>query len=145
MRSDALTANPTYWPQPEVSGETKPFWDACGRGEFLLQRCDGCGKFQYPYRGFCCHCWAGRPKDVASTGRGTVWSYSVVRRNRSRGHGTEPYIVAVVELEEGVRVVSNLMDCPIDEVAIGQPVEVYFQPLDNLSLPLFRPVPAVSD
>nr|WP_269476393.1 OB-fold domain-containing protein [Phytohabitans suffuscus] len=61
------------------------------------------------------------------------------------GHGTEPYIVVVVELEEGVRVVSNLMDCPLDEVAIGQPVEVYFQPLGDLSLPLFRPVPAVSD
>ncbi|BCB92076.1 hypothetical protein Psuf_093890 [Phytohabitans suffuscus] len=79
-----LTADPTYWPQPEVSGETRPFWEACGRGEFLLQRCDGCGKFQYPYRGFCCHCWAGQPRDVPSTGRGTVWSYSVVRRNRSR-------------------------------------------------------------
>lgn len=128
-------------PLPVESGETKPFWDACREGRFLIQRCKTCGKYQYHYRGFCSHCWTGEIKDVTASGRGSVWSYTVVYRNRTPGFREEvPYVVALVELEEGVKVLSNIVNCAPEKVKIGLPVRLTFvRANETWNIAMFEP------
>jgi uncharacterized OB-fold protein len=133
------------WTRPTVpveSGETKPYWDAARRGELLIQRCRDCQKYQYHYRAFCSHCWFGAIEDVVASGRGTVWSFTVIHRNRTPGFLEDvPYVVALVELEEGIKVLSNIVDVDPAKVAIGDPVEVTFATTEDgaWSIPLFTP------
>jgi uncharacterized protein len=129
---------------PTRSPETAPFWDACNRNEFLIQQCEQCGKFQYHYRAICAHCWADAPADVVASGRGVVWTYSVVRVNRSEPFAAKvPYAVVLVELDEGVRVFGNMVDTPLDQVEIGLPVEVAFEVAeDGQHIPVFRAAPS---
>lgn len=128
-------------PLPIESGETKPFWDACRKGKFLIQRCRSCGKYQYHYRGFCSHCWTGQIEDVAASGRGTVWSHTVIYRNRTPGFAEEvPYVVVLVELEEGVKVISNVVNCDPESVRIGMPVKLTFvTATEEWRIPMFEP------
>ena len=128
-------------PLPVASGETKPFWDACKQGKFLIQRCRSCENYQYHYRGFCSHCWFGEIEDVESKGLGTVWSYTVINRNRSPGFIDDvPYVVAMVEIEEGLKVISNVINCDPWKVRIGMPVKLTFvQATDDWSIPMFEP------
>jgi uncharacterized OB-fold protein len=128
-------------PLPVESGETKPFWDACRRGTFLIQRCRTCERYQYHYRGFCCHCWTGEIEDIPVSGRGTVWSYTVIHRNRTPGFAERvPYVVALVELQEGVKVLSNVIDCDPESVRIGMPVRLTFvKATEQWHIPMFTP------
>ena len=128
-------------PLPVESGETKPFWEACREGRFLIQRCRTCGKYQYHYKGFCSHCWTGEIEDVAASGRGKVWSYTVVHRTRMPGFQEEvPYVVALVELDEGVKVVSNIINCAPERVNIGLSVQLTFVRADaTWTIPMFEP------
>lgn len=127
---------------PTVTGETKPFWDACKEGRLLLQRCRACGEHQSYYRGFCAHCWSRDVEDVVSSGRGTVWSYTVTHQNRTPGYKEElPYVVALVELEGGVKVFTNIVGCDAERVHIGMAVKLTFAQAENgTSIPLFEPV-----
>lgn len=127
-------------PLPQQTVETEPYWDAAAEGTLLLQRCDDCTKFQYPYRGFCCHCWSDNVKDFPSSGEGVVWTQSAVYFNRSVGASGEPYSVGVVELEGGVRVISNIINVDPTEVHIGMPVSVTFARAANgQAIPVFEP------
>lgn len=128
-------------PLPTESGETKPFWEACRRGQYLLQECRACGRAQAYYRGFCAHCWSRDVADVVSEGRGTVWTYTVTHRNRTPGFKEEvPYVVALIELERGVRVFGNVVHCDPASVRIGLPVRVIFADTGAGAVPLFEPV-----
>jgi uncharacterized protein len=129
---------------PSRSPETAPFWDACNRNVFLVQRCRSCEKTQYHYRAICAHCWSSDLEDLEATGRGTVWTYSVVRRNRSPVFAEKvPYVVALIELEEGVGVFGNIVECDPDDVAIGQDVSLAFTVAeDGQHIPVFRLVEA---
>ncbi len=128
-------------PLPVVSGETEPFWNACREGTFLIQQCEDCEKFQYHYRGFCCHCWSDRVRDHAIDGTGTVWTYTVVERNRMEGFSERvPYVVALIEVPEGIKILSNVVNCDVDSVAIGMPVRLTFaDATDGLRIPMFEP------
>lgn len=128
-------------PLPVESGETKPFWDACREGRFLIQRCRTCENYQYHYKGFCSHCWTGEIEDVAASGRGRVWSYTVVHRTRMPGFQDEvPYVVALVELDEGVKVLSNIINCAPERVNIGLSVQLTFVRADaTWNIPMFEP------
>lgn len=127
-------------PLPQQTAETKPYWDAAASGTLLLQRCEDCTKFQYPYRGFCCHCWHGKISDYASSGDGVVWTHSTVYFNRSAGSTGEPYCVAVVEVEGGIRVVSNIVGIDPESVHIGMPVTVDFaNASEGRAIPVFVP------
>src|SRR5256885_5682481 len=100
-------ANTLTWvgQMPVASPETAPFWEACNRDKFLIQRCDDCGKTQYHYRALCCHCWSSNVRDVVAAGTGTVWTFSVVEKNRSPVIAfPPPYVVGLIELDEGPRV-----------------------------------------
>ena len=126
---------------PVANFDTQPFWDGCARGELLLQRCSGCRAYRHPPSPICPHCLSDGHDWVEASGRGTVYTFVVVRETRARGWDKMvPYVVAVVELEEGPRFLTNLTDVAPEAVRIGMPVEVTFAELDGTTkLPLFRP------
>ena len=125
---------------PTISPDTEFFWNGLRENKLLVQRCAGCAVLRHPPRPMCSQCrsldWAA----VESTGRGAVYSYVVPHQPRFPFF-EYPYIVALVELEEGVRLVSNLTGVQPAEVTVGMPVEIYFQTFDNdLVLHQFRPL-----
>ena len=129
-------------PLPTIVGETLSYWEACRRDELLIQWCNCCNQYQFYPRGICANCWSGDIRWVKASGRGTVWTYTVTYQNRSPGFSEEvPYVLALVELEEGVKMFTNIVECEPRDVRIGMPVEVIFvKATDQVSIPYFRPV-----
>jgi uncharacterized OB-fold protein len=128
-------------PVPVISGETRPFWEACQRGQYLVQKCEDCGRAQAYYRGSCAFCWSPNVRDVVASGRGTVWTYTVTYENRTPGFREDaPYILAVIELEEGVQVLGNIVECAIDRVGIGLAVRATFVDAGGTPVPMFAPL-----
>jgi uncharacterized protein len=124
---------------PATSPETAPFWESANQGIFLLQHCTDCGKTQYHYRAHCSFCWSDKIEDFPSSGKGEVWTYSVVHRNNTAGYSEKvPYIVGLVELEGGVKVLSNIIGAPA-EVTFGTNVELTFAKTEaGQAIPLFK-------
>ena len=129
-------------PLPDITPESRPFWDWCKRHQLLLQRCRACGAFQHYPRGVCASCWSSDLEWKPGSGRGTVHTFTVTRRTQARGFRDElPYVLAWVELEEGVQVMTNLVGCEPARVAIGMPVQVTFEDVNaDVSIPRFKPV-----
>ena len=129
-------------PLPTVSGETRPFWDACRRGELLVQRCHSCDEYQFYPRGICANCWTTDIGWVKASGKGVVWTFTVTYQNRTPGFADDvPYVLALVELDEGVRMFTNIVRCKPGDVEIGMPVQVTFvQANDQISVPFFEPL-----
>jgi uncharacterized OB-fold protein len=128
---------------PIPTPETKPFWQGTREGILRLQRCDACDHVYFPPRPFCPKC-AGRAVTwFAASGRGSLYSYVI---NHRPAPGFEaPYSIAVVQLDEGPRMLTNIVDCPQtpEALALDMPVEVVFRALsDEIMLPLFRPLVA---
>jgi hypothetical protein len=117
-----------------------PFWDAARRHQLVVQRCAGCGAYRFPPRELCSQCLSRDAEWVPASGRGTVFSFVVMHQAYHPGFADElPYAVVVVELEEGARLTSNVVDCPVGEVRVGLPVEVVFEDASpEISLPKFR-------
>jgi uncharacterized protein len=111
---------------PPVTTETEPFWAAAAEGRLVLPRCTSCGHHVWYPRGHCTACH-GDVEWVEATGRGRIYTYTTVRRGMGPWREVAPYVLAVVELEEGPRVMSNVVGCDPDEVQIGQEVEVVFE------------------
>lgn len=128
-------------PLPTIVGETRPFWESCRRGDLVIQRCDRCSEYQFYPRGICAHCWSADIKWVKASGKGTVWTFTVTYQNRTHGFAQDvPYVLALVELEEGVKMFSNIIECDPRDVKIGMPVEVTFvRATDRISVPYFKP------
>lgn len=129
-------------PLPSITAESRPFWDACRQHRLLIQRCVDCGTFQHYPRGVCARCWGDRLEWRESRGRGTVYTFTVTERTQTRGFKEDvPYIVAYVELDEGVQVLTNLVGCAPGDVRIGMPVAVTFEDVNaEVSVPRFAPV-----
>ena len=126
-------------PLPRPTSLSRPHWDGCKAGELRVQRCRECGGFVFIPQPLCTHCQSEALDWVASTGRGTVYSYTVVHRP-PRPAFAVPYVVAIVELEEGWHMLTNLVDCRPEDVRVGMPVEVSFRALsEQITLPYFRP------
>jgi len=127
--------------QPVVEDESQPYWDAADQGRLLVKRCGACGAVHHYPRPFCPSCWSEDVEWVEASGRGTVYAHSTVYVNDLPPFGPEvPYVAAVVELEEGPRMMTRLVDCTAEEVAIGDPVTVAFQQFDGeRRMPVFRP------
>ncbi|MCC6223525.1 MAG: Zn-ribbon domain-containing OB-fold protein [Thermoleophilia bacterium] len=116
---------------------TEPFWAAAAEGKLLIQRCRSCGAHQWYPRGHCRRCLAAAPEWVESPGRGRVHTFTIVCRSNAPGFEV-PYVFAIVELEEGVRLSANLVGIPHEQVACGLPVRVTYQRLtDRIALPQF--------
>lgn len=128
-------------PQPVVNPWARPFWDAAKEGRLAIQRCGDCGKPVFYPRRACPHCFSENLGWMDASGRGTVYSYTVVRNNAPSAFiGDVPYVVAVIRLAEGVQLLSNIVGCDPDEVRCDMPVEVVFERLnDEFTLPKFRP------
>jgi uncharacterized OB-fold protein len=134
-------ATPAYdKPLPELEGFSADFFGFCAAGELRFQRCDGCSAWRHVPRELCAECGSWDWSWQASSGRGTVFSWTVVGRALHPAFaGSEPYAPVIVELEEGVRLLSNVVDCPPEELEIGMPVEVVFDAVTpEVTLPRFR-------
>jgi uncharacterized OB-fold protein len=124
---------------PAIGPDTEFFWNGLRENKLLIQRCGGCGQLRHPPRPMCPKCRSLGWEAIESTGRGTVYSYILPHEPRFPFFDY-PYVVALVELEEGVRLVSNLTDIDPSDVTVGMPVEVYYRTFDeDLVLHQFRP------
>jgi len=121
---------------------TSPFWDACRRRELRLQRCADCGRFRQPPSPGCAHCGSPRSEWPLLSGAGTVFSYTIVHHAAVPSLAADiPYNVVVVELDgaPGARLISNLLDVPAEEVAVGMRVALAWDEVrEDLVLPRFR-------
>jgi len=116
------------------------FWEGVNRHELVFQKCKQCGTLLHPPRPMCPKCRSAEMEWAPSKGKGTVYSWVTYRESPDPGFKA-PYSVVLVELEEGVRLVSNLVDVSPDDISIGMPVEVVFEDIaDDLTLPKFRKV-----
>ena len=131
-------------PLPAVDTLSEPFWDAAKQHRLALQRCTECGYFNHPPRRACDACQSPRLDFEPVSGRGRIYSFTVMHQPNIAGFEEEiPYLNILVELEEQERLfmVSNLPLADRDKVAIGEPVEVFFEDVDvEISLPQFRVV-----
>jgi enoyl-CoA hydratase len=136
-----IALNPNHKPLPTPSELTRPFWDGARRGELLVQHCRGCGHFQHPPRPQCEACWSAELEWHRCSGKGTVYSCTVAHRPTTAGFASEvPYAVAIVELDEGPRLTSNVVGCAPGEVHIGQRVDAFFDRVSpEITLVKFHP------
>ena len=140
---ETTSDKPLPAPAPIVDSESRPFWEAMARGKLLLPRCDACQTVIWYPRAFCPACGSDNVAWVEASGRGTIYSFTINRTGRAdvadyRGVG--PFVLAYVELDEGPRILTNIVDCDAEAVAVGQPVEVVFHDTGQGSaLPRFRP------
>lgn len=126
--------------RPAIGLDTRFFWDGVDQGELRIQRCAGCGALRHPPGPMCPRCHATERDHVVASGRGEVHSYVVHHHPPVPGR-TPPYVVAVVDLEEGVRIVGNVIGCPPEDVRVGMPVRLVFERMDDeLTLPQWTPV-----
>ncbi|HJQ82585.1 MAG TPA: Zn-ribbon domain-containing OB-fold protein [Candidatus Binatia bacterium] len=128
-------------PLPAITEDGAPFWEGCRQGELRAQRCAACGHLRWPPSVLCPRCLAVGGEWVRLSGRATVWSFIVVHRPQHPAFFADaPYNVAIVELEEGLRLHTNVVECTHDDLRIGMAVEVVFQKIDDeVTLPKFRP------
>ena len=133
--------DPAVKPVPEVTPALAPFFAAARERRLLVQRCGGCGVLRFPPRELCSGCLATEATWVEVSGRGEVYSFNVMHQVYHPGFAADvPYAVVVIELAEGVRLVSNLVGCPVGDVTIGMPVVATFDEVsDTVALPKFRP------
>ena len=129
-------------PVPDI--ETEPYWAAAREHKLLIKRCRACDKpFFYP-RPFCPSCWSDEVEWEQASGRATLYTWSVVRQNDLPPWPDRvPYVAAVVDLEEGPRMLTNVEGCAPEELQVGMPLVVDFRDeTDEITLPIFRPAPA---
>ena len=122
-------------PPPAVNAENKAFFDAAANGKLVLKYCTGCKEFHHYPRAICPHCFSDRTEWREAKGTGTIYTWSVLRRGVPA-----PYCIAYVTLEEGVSMLTNIVDCDLDAVKIGMKVKVVFKPTDGgPPVPMFTP------
>jgi uncharacterized OB-fold protein len=134
-----MTAMRFDLPQPDL--ETQPFWDAARDGKLLIKHCNACGEYHFYPRPFCPKCWSDHVEWFEASGRATLYTWSVVHRNDLPPFGERvPYVAAVVDLAEGPRMMTNVVDCEFDALEIGMALDAVFHPTsDEVTIVQFRP------
>ena len=127
-------------PVPEVDATLAPFFAAANEARLVVQRCTACGTLRFPPRELCSACLSTKASWAEVSGRGAVFSFNVMHQIYHPAFAAEvPYAVVVVQLAEGPKLISNVVDCPIDEIRIGMRVEVVFEKVSpDVTLPKFR-------
>src|SRR5690606_8098899 len=122
---------------------TQPFWNACRERRLLLRHCRSCGAITFYPRAFCPNCWSDDVEWVDASGRATLYTWSVVHRNDLPPFNERvPYVAAVVDLEEGPRMMTNVVDADHESLRVGMDLVVTFRAeADGIVLPFFRPLP----
>ena len=128
-------------PVPQVTPYLAPFFAAAREQQLVVQRCGGCGALRFPPREICSTCLSTEASWQPVSGRGEIFSFNIMHQIYHPGFAAEvPYAVVVVRLEEGPKITSNLVGCPVDAITVGMPVEVIFERLSpEVTLPKFRP------
>ncbi len=127
-------------PLPQPTSLSAPHWQGCKEGVLKAQQCNDCGQYTFIPRHLCSHCQSRDWQWVACSGKGTLYSYTIVHR-APRPQFTTPYVVVIIELEEGWHILSNLIDCEFDDINLGMAVIVDFKAYtDEITLPLFKPL-----
>lgn len=137
-----MTASTEYQkPLPVKTEENARFWESAQRHALELQRCAACGKFRYPCAEFCPNCLSPEAAWQPVSGRAAVYSFIIVHQRYDPSFVDDlPYNVAVVELEEGPRLVTNIVGCANGEIRIGMPLTVTYEDVtEEFTLPKFRP------
>ncbi len=131
----SLAATERLYPAPDISPETAEFWRAAASGQLLLKRCGACSRHHWYPRSICPLCGSDDTRWEPASGRGTVYAVTVTYKA-----GPLPYALAYVRLEEGVTLMTNIVDCDLEAVRIGDPVQVTFKPCEGgHAVPMFRP------
>ena len=121
-------------PDPRVLPESLPYWQAADQGRLVVKRCRACGECHHYPRDICPHCLSADTEWIDAAGTGSVYSFSTM------GQGDKAYTLAFVTLDEGVTLMTNLVDCDPAQIGIGQRVRVRFEPTDGHAVPVFAPV-----
>jgi uncharacterized OB-fold protein len=129
-------------PTPEA--DTLQFWEATRQGRLLIRHCADCGAFSYYPRPFCPKCWSDRVSWHEASGEATLYSWSVVHRNDQPPFSDRvPYVAAIVDLAEGPRMMTNVVDTPFERLAVGMALRVRFMAIsDEFTIPVFAPAGA---
>ncbi len=119
---------------PTPNPETEVFWEAASKGELMLKKCADCGKYHYYPRAICPHCFSDKTEWVKASGNGEIYTFSVMKRSKI------PYAIAYVTLEEGVKMMTNIVDADFDALSVGQKVKVVFKASEEgQKVPMFTP------
>ena len=114
---------------PPEYPENKPYWDAAKQGKLLVKRCTACGEYHHYPRSLCPHCFSDKTEWTEAKGTGTIYTYSVTRKA-----GPVVYAIAYVTQDEGPTMMTNIVDCDLDTIRIGQKVRVVFKPTGDEKL-----------
>ncbi|WP_037647619.1 Zn-ribbon domain-containing OB-fold protein [Streptomyces flavidovirens] len=128
--------------EPDIDAFTRPYWDAAAEGHLLLRRCRACARPHHYPREFCPYCWSEDVHWVRASGRATLYTWSVVHRNDLPPFGDRvPYVAAVVDLAEGPRMMTEIVDCEEAVLRIGMPLTATFRREgEGPAVPVFRTV-----
>lgn len=128
-------------PIPTLTEDSKPYWEGCKRHELLIQRCEDCGHYRFPPSGLCPKCMSMKTQWARVSGRGKVYSWTIFHYLYHPAFSQDiPYNVAIVELDEGPRMHTNIVGCSNEDIYIDMPVEVVFEDISQeIALPKFRP------
>lgn len=127
---------------PVPGPESIPFWEGARNHELLVQRCKTCGHHWFPPSTVCTGCGNNNIEWVKSAGKGRIFSFVIFHRLYHKGwDGEIPYVVAIIELDEGARMLSNVIGIPVQDVKCDMPVKVVFDDVtEELTLPKFSPI-----
>lgn len=133
-------------PGPTITAVTKPFWDGIASGKFLLQKCNDCGKWVFYPRTHCSHCWSIHLQWQQGSGRGKLTTWSIVERpGHPAWQPATPYVLGIVELEEGPTMLTHLLIDSQDDLKIGLPLQMRPIEINGIWLPFFKPLSTKSD
>ncbi|MBU8906237.1 Zn-ribbon domain-containing OB-fold protein [Desertibacillus haloalkaliphilus] len=125
---------------PKPTLETKRYWEGCKNHELLIQQCSDCGAYQFYPRMLCTDCMSRNVEWVNASGTGKISSFTIVRRAPNKAYAADvPYVLALIKLDEGPTMMSNVIECEPEKVKIGMKVEVVFDDwTEEISIPKFR-------
>jgi uncharacterized protein len=124
------------YPDPVINLETERYWAAAKEGVLMLKRCRSCGQSHFYPRAICPRCLSDDTEWHAASGKGTIYTYSIMRR------AAVPYAIAYVTLDEGLTMMTNIVDCDLNAVRVGQAVEATFRNSEGgHAIPVFKPRP----
>jgi len=123
----------------DSDGDSRVYWEGIAHGELRIQRCDACSRPVFYPRSLCPHCFSDQLSWIVATGEGTIYAYTVIHQAFGAFAGDVPFVVAIVELEEGARMMTRIIGGPRERVMIGAPVHVTFESAaEDVTLPYFR-------
>lgn len=127
-------------PLPKPTEYTRPYWESAKQNKLVIQKCSSCESLQFYPRPYCISCLSDEMDWVEVSGRGTIYTYTINHRSpNSYMQDKVPYVVAIIELEEGIRMMANIIDSVLDKVEIGAHVHVVFENInEDITIPQFK-------